>query len=95
MDFHLTPAEVPSQRRAKRSPHEEILDEFLASGLESARVDGTAYKPTTLASGLRKASEAGKMGVTVVQRSGEVFLIRNEEEADVREQATSPEVPRY
>jgi hypothetical protein len=72
---------VPPQKRGRRSPYEDILAQFLASGLESARVDGTTYRPTTLASGLRKACESGKMGVKVIQRSGEVFLIRQDEEA--------------
>jgi hypothetical protein len=95
MDFQLTPADVPSQKRSKRSPYEDILDQFLASGLDSARVDGTTYKPTTLASGLRKASDVGKMGVTVIQRGGEVFLIREDEDADASGEASVPETPRY
>jgi len=81
MGFQLTPADVPPQKRGRRSPYEDILDQFVASALESARVDGTTYKPTTLTSGLRKASESGKMGVKVIQRGDEVFLIRASEEA--------------
>ena len=74
MGFSLTPAEVPSQQRKKRTAYEGMLDEFLASGLTSARVDGTDQKPATLAAGLRKASEASKKGVSVVQRGNQVYM---------------------
>ncbi len=74
MGFSLTPADVPSPNRTKRSRYEGMLDEFLASGLASARVDGTNQKPATLAAGLRKASEMGKKGVSVVQRGDEIYV---------------------
>ena len=74
MGLEFVPAEIPPQKRKKRTAYEDMLDKFLASGITSARVDNAGQKPATLAAGLRKASEAGQKGVTVVQRGDEVYV---------------------
>lgn len=74
--FELIPQAVPMRQRS--SFYKEIVSEFLAGREKSAVVAGTDRKPVTLVQGLRKVLEAeGVKNVKVVQRGGEIFLVKD------------------
>jgi len=74
--FELVPRRVPPRQRS--SFYKQILTEFLATGETSVQIAGTDRKPATLVQGLRKVVQSeGTMGVKVVQRAQDVYLIRN------------------
>lgn len=76
--FELIPQPVPPRRASSSSFYRQILDEFLQSNVESALVSGTERKPATLVQGLRKALQADDVtGVSIVQRSNDVYLVRS------------------
>lgn len=73
--FELIPQPVPPRRMSSSSFYKQIISEFIKSGNSSVMVGGTDRKPATLVQGLRKAlGAAGITDVTVIQRSGEVFI---------------------
>lgn len=73
--YKLVPADIP--RRQRTSFYTEIIAEFQRLDQRSALVQGTGKKPVTLVQGLRKALEAeGVTDIGVVQRSDEVFLVK-------------------
>lgn len=75
--YRLVPKEIP--RRQRTSFYNEIIEEFKSSKATTALVDETGKKPVTLVQGLRKALEAeGGTDVGVVQRGGEVYLVRED-----------------
>jgi len=74
--FELLPRRVPLRQRS--SFYKQIVTEFLATGEASVQIAGTDRKPATLVQGLRKVVQAeGTKGIKVVQRSQDVYLIRN------------------
>jgi hypothetical protein len=74
--FELIPQAVPMRQRS--SFYKEIINEFLATKEKSAVVAGTDRKPVTLVQGLRKVLEGeGVANVKVVQRSSDVFLVKD------------------
>ena len=75
--FELIPQPVPPRRMSSSSFYRQIVNEFMKSGAKSVLVSGTDRKPATLVQSLRKVLEAdGITGVTVVQRSGDVFIAK-------------------
>lgn len=55
----------------------KLLEEFVESGFEFARVDEFPHKSaTTAASAFRAAAKRFRLGVDVTQRKNEVYLIR-------------------
>ena len=74
--FELIPQAVPMRQRS--SFYKEIVNEFLATGEKSSVVAGTDRKAVTLVQGLRKVLEAENVkNVRVVQRSSEIFLVKD------------------
>ena len=74
--YELLPKAVPSRQRS--SFYKQIITDFLDSGQRSVVIVGTDRKPVTLVQGLRKALEADAVkGVSVVQRSQEIFLTKD------------------
>jgi methylmalonyl-CoA mutase cobalamin-binding subunit len=58
--------------------YRQIVTEFMKGNAKSVLVSGTERKPATLVQSLRKVLEAdGIAGVTVVQRSGDVYMTRS------------------
>jgi hypothetical protein len=64
--------EVPKTTRS--SLYLEIVDEFVASGAESAMVELPGRKANSLNVGLRKAVAASGAKVLVKVRAGQVYL---------------------
>jgi hypothetical protein len=76
--FELIPQPVPPRRMSSSSFYRQIVSEFMKSDAKSVLVTGTDRKPATLVQSLRKVLETdGIAGVTVVQRSGDVFITRS------------------
>jgi hypothetical protein len=77
--YELVPQSVPPRRRSNSSFYRAIIDEFLRSNEKSALIAGTDRRPVTLVQGLRKTLEKDEItGVSVSQRTGEVYLIKEE-----------------
>jgi len=75
----LIPEEIPSPLRGTiRTEYDECIDEFLKSGLESARVNLSDVKPKTLARMLvnRIKKKDLKDKVTVALRKDKVYLVK-------------------
>jgi hypothetical protein len=70
--YRLVPMEVPKTTRS--SLYLEIVDEFVASGAESAMVELPGRKANSLNVGLRKAVAASGAKVLVKVRAGQVYL---------------------
>ena len=61
----------------KRCGNQKILEDFLDSGLECARLDDWTQKNAYIAAGnLRKSAKHFGLGVDIVSRKGQVYLIR-------------------
>jgi hypothetical protein len=72
-------SDLPTRGGFQRSSkYRELIDSFLASGLEAAEVDGFEGKPTAAATSLRNAAK-GKP-VAVRERAGKVFMVLVAEE---------------
>ncbi len=75
--FELIPQPVPPRRMSSSNFYRQIVNEFVKSGAASALVGGTDRKPATLVQSLRKVLETdGHKSISVVQRSGEVYLTK-------------------
>jgi hypothetical protein len=75
--FRITPCDVPpSARPGRTSLYREIVDDFLAKGIQSGKVEAQGHKTTNVAAGL--ASAVKSMGVPLkVRRRGEnIYLER-------------------
>ena len=74
----IIPEELPGPVVKRREEYDECLDEFLESGLASARVTIPGVKPVSvarlLATRIKKRGLKGKVMVSV--RKGKVYLIR-------------------
>jgi hypothetical protein len=70
--YRLVPMEVPKTTRS--SLYLEIVDDFVASGAESALVELPGRKANSLNVGLRKAVTASGAQVLVKMRAGQVYL---------------------
>jgi len=74
--FKLIPADVPPRRSRSGGIYDEVVADFLASGVASALVEIPGRKPQTVGLGLRKAVLAAGAGVSVVSRADQVYLRR-------------------
>jgi hypothetical protein len=76
--FELIPQPVPPRRMSSSSFYRQIVNEFMKTNAKSALVSGTERKPATLVQSLRKVLETeGITGISVVQRSADVYLARD------------------
>jgi len=80
----LQPEEVPKLASRRRTEYDECIEEFLQSGLESARVNiPNTHHKTLVSQLLTRIKEKGlKDEVAVRQRKGAVFLTREAGEPD-------------
>lgn len=76
-NYKITACDVPpSARPGRTSLYREIVDDFLAKGIDSGKVDAPGHKTTNVAAGL--ASAVKNMGAPLkVRRRGEsIYLER-------------------
>jgi len=59
----------------RRSPYRDILQKFMESGNEAARIDNMKAKPNSAAAQLKRYIKAGSLPVQVKLVSGSVYLI--------------------
>ena len=74
--YRLVPAEVPPMAGRRANVYAEAVTDFVASGLDSALIEMSGRKTQALALGLRKAVAASGVGVKIVTRAGQVYLLR-------------------
>ena len=74
--YRLVPAEVPPMAGRGGNVYAETVADFVASGLDSARIEMSGRKTQALTLGLRKAVAASGVGVKIVTRAGQVYLLR-------------------
>jgi hypothetical protein len=68
-------AEIPSAKKPKKSAYDPILDEFIKSGLQSAKLKPIQNKTNkTIISGLNQRILLRKLDVSVISRENEVYL---------------------
>jgi hypothetical protein len=72
--YRLIPAEVPPLSGRRAGLYAEIVGEFVASGVDSARVELPGRKVNSLNVGLRKAVTTSGAKVRVKVRGGQVYL---------------------
>ena len=75
--YSMKPAAVPTRGgRNSGSIYRSAIDDFLAQDAASVTISFEGRKPITVALQLRKAAKASGAKVAVVQRGGDVFLIK-------------------
>ena len=73
--YTITPVkELPPRRFRREKVYDEIIEEFLASGVKYAEVTVEGKRPATVLSALRK--RAKYKGLVVSSRTGKVYLGR-------------------
>ncbi|NTW28812.1 MAG: hypothetical protein HGA39_05545 [Coriobacteriia bacterium] len=72
--FKLVPAEVPSKSTRGASVYSTIVDEFMKSSNASVRVEIAGVKAITAVVALRKVAKDKALGMSVVQRGGQIYL---------------------
>ena len=82
----LVPEELPSPVQVKRrKEYDECVEEFLESGLKSARVNIPGVKPLSLArlltGRIKRKGLTGKIRVSV--RKDKVYLVRLDEREEI------------
>lgn len=76
-EFKVTPSAVPGRApRGGRSIYKEIIEDFVKQDIPSGLIEVKGRKPATVYVQLRKAASTSEAKVTVVQRAGQVYLVR-------------------
>jgi hypothetical protein len=76
--YSLVPEELPGPVTARRtSIYDELLDEFVGSSMDTARLEYPGRSVNALMAGLRSRIKTRSLPVRVVLRKGKLYLTKH------------------